>query len=68
MEASSEAVQSVKNGCYTYLDLFRVRHFGRLCVYSRRYPEDPGLVAALGNQQEMQCHLVSFVTEISADN
>ena len=45
-----------------------VNDFGRLCVYSRRYPEDPGLVAALGNQQEMQCHLVSFVTEISADN
>ena len=48
--------------------LLFVNHFGRLCVYSRMYPEALGLVAALGNQQEMHCHLVSFVTEISADN
>ena len=68
LEASSEAVQSVKNGCYTYLDLFRVRHFGRLCVYIRRHPEAPGLGVALGNQEEMQCHLVSIVTEVSVDN
>ena len=48
--------------------LLFVNHFGRLCVSSRRHPEAPGPVEALGNQQEMQCHLLSFVTEIFADN